>query len=191
MDAGEADRVDGSSLVDVTRAARGWHGVQLAVLAFIGLCGVLSDGDEATPRGLQVTAGVLAIGALALSCLSIFLVASVAWPFPTGAANESSAVRARNPATVARRLRVGVALTYVAVAAMALAASSGWWPTASIGVNGGGGAGAKVEITDSSGNTACGELLDAPAGRIRLETDGGTVEVATSGVAHISPVEAC
>ena len=38
---GTADR----SLADLADSRRGWHGVQLAVLAFIGLCGVLSDAD--------------------------------------------------------------------------------------------------------------------------------------------------
>ena len=29
-------------------SARGWHGVQLAVLGFIGLCGALHDAGSAT-----------------------------------------------------------------------------------------------------------------------------------------------
>jgi hypothetical protein len=193
MDAGDAERPEGSSLADVTRSARGWHGVQLAVLAFIGLCGVLSDSDPATPRGLQVTAGVLAISALVLACVSVFLVATVAWPFPTGVPSEPSPGRGRGTSgPAARRLRVGVALTYVAVAAMALAASSSWWPSAtSRGIGVDGAARATVEITDRSGRTACGELVEGPEGRIRLATDAGTVELATNGVALISPVDAC
>lgn len=190
MEAGDTDLSGGGVLADVTRAARGWHGVQLAVLAFIGLCGVLTNGDEGTPRGLQVTAGVLAIVALALSCLSIFLVASVAWPFSTAASDVSSDTRTRDSAPGARRLRLGVGLTYVAVGTMALAASIGWWPTeASTGTDDDGGA--SVEITDGSGRTACGELVEGPAGKIRLETDAGTVEITTSGVARIAPVPAC
>ena len=176
----------------MTRSARGWHGVQLAVLAFIGLCGVLSDSDAATPHWLQVTAGVLAITALALSGLSIFLVASVVWPFPTSAASEPSGGPGRvDAATAARRLRVGVAVTYLAVATMALAASSSWWPISTSTGDSDVRAGASVEITDGSGRTACGELVDGPAGRIRLETAAGIVELATGGLADISPVEAC
>ena len=35
-------------------SARGWHGVQLAVLGFIGLCGALHDAGAATgPRWVQ------------------------------------------------------------------------------------------------------------------------------------------
>lgn len=184
MDA-DAERSDGSLLADVSGSARGWHGVQLAVLAFIGLCGVLSDSDPGIPRWLQILAGVLAIAALALSCTSVFLVASVAWPFP-GAGGRRS-----DPATSARRLRTGVLLTYVAVAVMALAASSSWWPTPASTSGDGDGTGATVEVTDGSGRTACGELVEGPTGRIRLETAGGTVEVATTGVAHLSPVDTC
>jgi hypothetical protein len=191
MDAGEAERSDGSALAALTRSARGWHGVQLAVLAFIGLCGVLSNSDADTPRWLQVTAGVLAISALALACASIFLVASVAWPFPAVPSGAASA-RVPGPATVARRLRLGVALTYVAVGVMALAASANWWPTPETkGLDGTGAASAKVVVTDRSGRTACGDLVAGPAGRVRLATTAGTVEVAISGVATISPVTTC
>jgi hypothetical protein len=187
MDAGDAERPEGGPTPDVSNSARGWHGVQLAVLAFIGLCGVLSDSDPTLPRWLQVTAGVLAIVALALSCLSIFLVATVAWPFPTRASSDE-----RNSPRVSRRLRLGVTLTYVAVAVMALAASSSWWPAKDeTGADGDRAAGVSVRITDGSGRTACGELIEGPAGRIRLATDAGPVELATSGIARIAPVDAC
>jgi hypothetical protein len=191
MDAGDADRSEGSAMAAVTRSARGWHGVQLGVLAFIGLCGVLSNTNAGTPRWLQVTAGVLAIAALALASASIFLVASVAWPFPAVQPGDPSGRRhPRGSATVGRRLRLGVVLTYVAVAVMALAASTHWWPTpTSKGLVGA--AGQRVVITDRSGRTACGVLVDAPTGRVRLSTDAGTVELAISGVADISPVETC
>ena len=34
----------GDRLTELRNSARGWHGVQLAVLGFIGLCGVLQSG---------------------------------------------------------------------------------------------------------------------------------------------------
>jgi hypothetical protein len=182
MDAAE----DGTAvrpLADLANSARGWHGVQLAVLAFIGLCGVLSDADPTLPRWLQVTAGVLAIAALIVSCLSIFVVASVAWPFSSRVADGDVPHRA------ARRLRTGIALTYLAVGLMALAASSSWWPspdTADLE-----GATATVRITDQSGRTACGTIVDGPEATIRLETADGTVELAASGLAHITPADSC
>ena len=185
MSSADAERTDASTPVDLASSARGWHGVQLAVLAFIGLCGVLSDSDPTSPRWLQILAGVLAIAALVLSCASIFLVASVAWPFPTR--------EARTGPEAARRLRLGVTLTYTAVAVMALAASSGWWPTKDEPApeEGAAAGGQVVQITDGSGSTACGELVAGPAGRIRISTADGPVELATSGLAAIEPVDSC
>ena len=177
----------------MARSARGWHGVQLGVLAFIGLCGVLTDNDPDQPRWLQVGAGLAALLALGLACLAVFLVASVAWPFPTAAADVDEAVAADavgdRAVTGRRRLRTGVALTYAAVVTMALAASASWWPNADGAADDGGAA--TVEITAHDGATACGELLDAPSGTIRLATASGAVELATSGLAAIVPADSC
>jgi hypothetical protein len=182
MDAAQAGTAN-RPLADLANSARGWHGVQLAVLAFIGLCGVLSDADPALPRWLQVTAGVLAIAALIVSCVSIFVVASVAWPFSARAVGDDV------PPSAARRLRIGIALTYGAVGLMALAASTSWWPTPdSADLEG---AGATVRITDQAGRTACGTIVDGPKATIRLATADGTVELAANGLADIVPVDGC
>ena len=83
-------------------------------------------------------------------------------------------------------------MTYTAVAVMALAASSGWWPTKDEPEDGAAAPSTvSVQITDGSGRSACGQLVEGPTGRIRLTTDEGTVEVATSGVASIVPVDNC
>jgi len=123
---------------ELAQSARGWNGIQLAVLAFVGLCGVLSEADARHPRWLQITAGLLAVAALALACLAVFLVASVAWPLSSRppssrppssdppSSQEGSPTEEGLPGGARRRLQVGTALTYVAVAVMALAASSNW-----------------------------------------------------------------
>ncbi len=83
-------------------------------------------------------------------------------------------------------------MTYTAVAVMALAASSGWWPTKDEAEDGAAVEQAvSVRITDGSGRSACGELVEGPTGRIRLTTDEGTVELATAGLAAIVPVDNC
>ncbi|MGH3516431.1 MAG: hypothetical protein ACRDQ7_03250 [Haloechinothrix sp.] len=95
--------------------ARGWSSIQLALIGFIGLCGVLLS-----PRGpyeLQVTAGLLALSALVIAVLAAALVALVAWPL-------GDAGPVRGPGL----LRAGVGLTLVAGALIALAGVSGWWP---------------------------------------------------------------
>ena len=89
----------------------------------------------------------------------------------------------------ARRLRAGVALTYVAVGLMALAASSSWWPTT--GSTDIGDAGALVRITNQTGQTACGTIVEGPAAIIRLATAGGQVDLATTQLAAIVPVDGC
>jgi len=183
---------------ELAQSARGWNGIQLAVLAFVGFCGVLSEADARHPRWLQITAGLLAVAALALACLAVFLVASVAWPLssrppasgPTSS-QEGSPTEAGLPGGARRRLQVGTALTYVAVAVMALAASSNWWPVPeAAGAERADGV-AQVRISDSQGDSACGELLEAPAGTIRLATDRGTVELALTGLATVGPAADC
>jgi hypothetical protein len=190
MEIDDSGRSERGALAELGRSARGWHGVQLAVLAFIGLCGVLTDSDPGDPRWLRVGAGVAALVALALACLAVFLVASVAWPFPRAGPESGAPSDALDSVAGRRRLRIGVALTYAAVITMALAASASWWPDERATVSGRGG-GALVELTDHNGATACGELLAAPAGTVRIETASGTIEVATAALAGVVPAEAC
>lgn len=181
----------------ITNSARGWHGVQLAALAFIGFCGVLSEGDSANPTWLQVTAGVLALAALVVASVAVLVVAHLAWPLSGDGVTTDESRADRAP----RRLRVGVALTFVAVALMALAALSSWWPTdADTGAAAAAAADAgssttaaepAVEITDRAGNTACGRLRAGPAGAIRLATDDRTIDVALAAVADLEPVDTC
>jgi hypothetical protein len=74
---------------------------------------------------------------------------------------------------------------------MALAASSAWWPTT--GADGGGGVtdGVTLQLTDRSGATACGTLVEAPAGTVRLATDEGTIEVAVERLVAVAPADGC
>ena len=48
-------------LAELRGSAKGWHGIQLAALGFIGLCGVIQTGDSTDPRSLQVLAGILVL----------------------------------------------------------------------------------------------------------------------------------
>lgn len=207
-------RSDDAPVGPLVASARGWHGVQLAALAFIGLCGVLSDSDPEVPRSVQLAAGVLALVALALACAATFVVATVAWPLPSGhppagrpsgTTSTAGAVPTSGPGgrpgtidpaaaagagTAARRLRAGVAMTFMAVALMALAASAGWWPVGEDG-DGGDATAADVRVTVRGGGTACGRLVDAPAGIVRLVTDDGTAEVAIGRLTTIAAVDGC
>src|SRR5687768_12057994 len=71
-------------LAELRGSAQGWHGIQLAALGFIGLCGVIQTGDASTPWGLQVLSGMLVLVAFALACAGIYLVGRAAWPLYRG-----------------------------------------------------------------------------------------------------------
>ncbi|PVG80869.1 hypothetical protein DDE18_21035 [Nocardioides gansuensis] len=157
----------------LSASAREWHKLQLAALAFVGLCGVLT-GDSGTrlPIWLQSVAGILALLALAVAAIGLFLVAVVAWPLGAPA----------DPAAGARRLRAGVILTCVAVGLTALSASSNWWPQS--------GAERPVQVTTSSG-TACGQVVDSAAGWIDLDVRGTVVRVDLVDLVSLQPTDSC
>jgi len=161
-------------------SARGWHGVQLAVLGFIGLCGVLQGAanDGGSPRWLQVTAGILVLLALILECLAVGLVATVAWPFRepvTGDVTHADRIR--------RRLQMGVAITFVAVAVLALGAISSWWPSAPATAP-------QVRVVTSSG-TVCGTLQPGQQGGLGLDVEGRHLLLPLPEVSRLEPVESC
>lgn len=163
-------------------SARGWHRIQLAVLGFIGLCGVLwNGGSQSGPGWAQWLTGTLVVLALAAACVAIYLVGRVAFPFygiATAAAEDGSGAVAGT-----RRLRTGILLTYLAGIVLVIATLSAWWPA--------GGDGAAVEVQDAAGQGWCGELTDGPVGALALDTAAGQVTVALDRVAVIRPVDGC
>jgi hypothetical protein len=170
-------------------SARGWHGAQLAVLGFIGLCGVLQgQADSPAPHWLKVTAGLLVLLALVLSCLAIGLVATVAWPTSGWrSAGESAMGDAADVLAGGRRLRLGIVVTFVAVGTLALGAMSSWWPSAAAPATGGSGS---VAVTTSSGSV-CGGLVEASQGVLAIQTATQRVLVRLDSVVSISPVDSC
>jgi hypothetical protein len=175
-----------SRLAELRASARGWHGVQLAVIGFIGFCGVLQDGRPDNPEWIQVWAAVLALAALVLACLATFLVGRVAWPLYTGrqpARADETAELERD----GRRLRTGLILTFAALTLLALGTATGWWPQ-----EGGEGAGGDlVAVQATSGEQWCGALGESSPGRLSVSVDGSPVVVSLQDVATIGPVESC
>jgi hypothetical protein len=175
-----------SRLAALRVSARGWHGVQLAVIGFIGLCGVLQGGRPDNPMWLQVFAGVLALVALALACVATFLVALVAWPLYGG----REPAMADEPAELerdGRRLKQGLVLTFAALAVLALGTASGWWPQDDAA----GGAGELVAVEATNGERWCGTLNDAGPGRVSVSVDGSAVVVSLEDVAAVGPADGC
>ncbi len=157
---------------DVRGSARGWHQLQVAVLGFIGLCGVLQRGRPEIPMWLQTLAALLIFGALVIALSAIFVVGRVAWP------------PAASPLDAGRRLRTGIRLTILAVAMLALGTLSMWWPE-----NGDGGG--QVTVQSADGRVWCGHVTAARAGTVGVRTDAGSVVVALTDVAALQPVDSC
>jgi predicted small integral membrane protein len=180
----DADDESTSRLGELRGSARGWHGVQLAVLGFIGLCGVLQRDAGTRPGWLQTLAALLVLLAFALACVATVLVALAAWPVYAPAARPDT-----GPAEIARtsaRLRLGIGVTFVAVAILALATSSTWWPHSS------GAAGAASVEVSTPGGVVCGELGTPSAlGRLAVSAGGRLVELALSDVTSVRPVTGC
>jgi hypothetical protein len=173
-------------LAALRASARGWHGVQLAVIGFIGLCGVLQGGRPDNPMWLQVVAGVLALAALVLACVATVLVALVAWPLYGG----------REPAVVdeaaelerdGRRLKKGLVLTFAALAVLALGTATGWWPQE----GGDGDASEQVAVQATNGQRWCGVLEETRPGSLGVSVDGTSVVVSLEDVAAVGPVDSC
>lgn len=173
-------------LSELRASAKGWHGVQMAVLGFIGLCGVLQRGDRGDPAWLEMWALLLALASLATALWAIVLVGRAAWPLygpspePPPEADHDARVR-----TASRQLSRGLALTFVSVALLAFGTASSWWPSEE-----GGNAGL-VEVQADSGQRVCGELTDAPDGQLHLVSNGSTVRVALGSVSALRPVDGC
>ena len=178
---------DTGRLAGLQSSARGWHGVQLAVLGFIGLCGVLAkNGDAGNPRWLQILAGLLVLSALVLSCVATALVASAAWPLygaRRSPAPDSGDAYNDEVTRTGRQLRLGIWLTYVAVALTALGATSSWWPRE-------GPDSTPVEVTTNAG-VACGVLRESRPGVLALDSGGRDVVLELSDVVQVRPVSVC
>jgi hypothetical protein len=170
--AAPADRLE-----KLSSSARGWHTIQVAVLGFIGICGVLRTASSPAPRAVQWLAAALAVAALAAACVAIFTVGRVAYPVGD-AADGASAVPG-----AAARLRAGIRLTIVALILAVIATLSGWWPAASTT--------AAVAVTATSGQAWCGPLVSGPAGAISVRTANGVVSVPAQAVAQVRPVAQC
>lgn len=173
--AAPADRLE-----KLATSARGWHTIQMAVLGFIGICGVLRTASSPAPRAVQWLAAALAVAALAAACVAIFTVGRVAYPVGD-VTDEASAVP--GAAGAAARLRSGIRLTIVALILAVIAALSGWWPAAS--------ATAAVAVTATSGQAWCGPLVSGPAGAVSVRTTSGVITVPARAIAQVRPVAQC
>jgi hypothetical protein len=178
------DLTDPEALGELAASARGWHSIQLAVLGFIGFCGIFWDGgDPSAPAWLQWLPGMLVLGALLIALLAILLVGRVAYPFRGPARTAPEELRQTWTVRV-RRLRRGIGLTYLAMAALVTATLSSWIPAEPVGDE-------AAVVADVTGQTWCGELVEGPGDQLRLDTEDGPVTVSLERVVVLHPVTVC
>lgn len=182
-------------LAALSESALGWHRIQLAVLGFIGFCGILWEGDAATPSVVQYAGLVLIVTAFVLAVVSILVVGRVA--HPVGGPGAGVAVASDTAARRTRRLRGGIWGTYLAVALLALATLSAWLPPG-VGGSGDGQAGMAtaagedaVVVVDVDARAWCGEVVGEAEGAVRLRTTEGMEDVARDRIVVLHPVGAC
>jgi hypothetical protein len=184
MQPGESSAGNGPSEPDdsmerLSATARGWHQIQLAVLGFIGICGVLRSASTSTPRVIQILAGILAVVALAVACVAVFRVGRVAYPITFGRGGEGPDITGAR-----RQLRVGIRLTVAALTLIVVAALSGWWPSKTTDNT-------KVAVSDTTGQTWCGRVVGGANGTVSISTDQGIVTVPVQTVVQLRPVASC
>lgn len=167
-------------LAALQSSARGWHGIQLAVLGFIGLCGVIQgDAGKDNPEWVRDIAAVLVLGSLVLACLAVAIVGTVAWPVDGSGGGDQDGRVVKG----ARRLRGGIALTFVAVAALAAGATSSWWPGQEPPSS-------AVEVTTRAG-IVCGDLVEASPGSVDVRVGNRTVALSLGQITSLRSVRGC
>ncbi|MBV1854479.1 hypothetical protein [Catellatospora tritici] len=167
---------DTDAVAKLGESARGWHGLQLGVLGFIGFCGVLRMGEDSPgPEWLSWMAGLMTVGSFGTALWSILKVGKVAWP--TGEAPAE-------PVSLGAQLRTGIRATIASVAMMAVAGLTAWWPAPPA---------PSVELEFGNGATACGVVTDgAPPRTLWLSTSGGvTLPVPVDAIVTMRPVSSC
>lgn len=176
-------------------SARGWHRIQLAALGFIGLCGVLwSTGESNAPQSVNWIAALLALVAIVLQGVAVYLVGTVAYPFygapaGTGGDGADSAGDEQSLDANSQRLRRGIRMTYGAVGLVVVATLAAWWPDSGDSVDSG--VSGLVEVRDAEGTSVCGELVDSAGGELALETADGAVRVSLGAIAELGTVTEC
>jgi hypothetical protein len=164
----------------MAESAKGWHNIQLAVMGFIGLCGVLKMGTSPDgPQWLGWWSAGMVVLAFVSSLLSMWMVGSVAYPL------YNFGGEAQMPAAAPARLKGGIRMTFVSILLMVLGGLTGWWP--------GGADSGKVEVKDANGGSACGAWVDgAPAGSLWLRTaDGKVITISIRAIAQMNQVSSC
>ena len=172
---------------ELRASAAGWQRIQIALLGFIGLCGVLKGTGASEPRPIQVIAAILILLALLIACYATLLVGRVAWPLylpDRQPPADSSATGADDLQRTSRRLRTGLYLTFVALILATAAATSSWWPGRAV-------SSANLVTVSTTGGTICGTLSTGANGSLVLRSSGQSEAIPFSDVLAVNPTSSC
>ena len=126
-----------------------WHTIQMAVLGFIGICGVLRTtsrlGSARSPMAGRCTGGRRAGGRMH----------SNLHRRPGRLPHRDALDGDRAVAGGTARLRAGIRLTIMALILAVIAALSGWWPSPA--------SNPAVAVTGTTGQAWCGPIVSGPA----------------------------
>jgi hypothetical protein len=164
-------------LKELTASARGWHTIQMAVLGFTGLCGVLRTAGSPAPRAIQVLAAALAVIAVAAAFLAIFLVGQIAYPV---SARTSGPGAGQDFARARARLKTGIRMTVAALLIAAIAGLSGWWPALTPAT-----AASAVAPISTTSQAWCGMPAIRPANLAIQDADLGITVSSSAAVSHV------
>jgi hypothetical protein len=162
----------------VKLVAREWSKVQLGVLGFTGICGVLQSGGSSRPLWLQNASGIAAVVGLLVAVIAVGVVGIVAFPLGRGP---------MNPPAAARRVQLGIALTFVAVAFTALSSLSLRWPDK----KGQGHSSAEKVIVRTISGAQCGTVIGDDSGLVDLDVNGTLLRLPLIRVVSIQQTDRC
>ena len=131
---------------------------------------------------MQALAGYLALAALVLACIATYQIGRAAWPFYD--VRRAAPPVSEELVRTSRRITTGLALTFTAVALIALAGLSSWWPVDDEAD------GATVEL-EAGGESVCGTLAEAQPGTVAVVASGQQVAVPIEQLTALRPVDGC
>jgi hypothetical protein len=176
----------------VRKAATDWRIAQTALLGLITIVTVLKGPDSISslPSAPRLLVGVLLFAALTLAAAGTYLVAEVAYGLPRPVRRLRIGSTAATPAEQAPdetrlalrgtgRLRIGLLLTFVALALMTAAIGVTWYAPQ--------GSASTVKVQTAT-STACGELVSGGSSMFLIDTKQGRQTITTAHIVSISPV---
>lgn len=166
--------------------ARDWRGGQLGILGLISIVTLIKGSTTIGELGGPAAAatGVLILVSLLTACYAVFALSSAAWGWPMLTAQPADRLyfdQQRLTAAI-RRVRAGVAYTFVSVLLLAAALALTWYAPSSPSD--------LVRVQGPAG-PICGHLLRAGARSVTLSVAGENVRIGWTRVAALRPVASC